>query len=92
MKQAAQTITQAYGLRPSLDNFLNTFAAELGYPAAEQVLASAHKESMNYDWTEFWQYTQLLDPDISAMYHYVPFRRNKRAARHATIQINHNVG
>lgn len=88
MKQTACTITQVYPNRPSLDNFLNCFAAELGYPAADEVLATAEKGALDHQWTDFWQYAQLLDPDVSAMYHNVPFRKHKRTAEHLTMEMN----
>ena len=91
MKQSAQVITFAYGYRPSLEDFLQAFASELGHPSDEQVIAAVSKRDMDNYWTEFWQYTQLVDPEISAMYHYVPFCKAQRSAHHLKIAMNQNV-
>ena len=91
MKQSAQVITFTYGFRPNLDAFLEAFAVELSYPTADEVIATANKAEMDNDWTEFWQFTQVVDPDVCAMYQYVSFCRRKRTAHHTRVAVNQNI-
>ena len=55
-----------------MEDILNTFAAELGFPPAAALVANAHRDPMTDEWTAFWQYTDLVNPDVAPKYDYIP--------------------
>lgn len=73
MKQAGEVMVHSHPKMPVLEDMLNTFAAERGYPADCDLVAAAHPTSMEAEWAAFWQYTQLVNPDVAARPDYVPF-------------------
>ncbi len=73
MKQAGEVMVHSHPKMPVLEDMLNTFASERGYPADCDLVANAHTTSMQAEWAAFWQYTQLVNPDVAPQHDYVPF-------------------
>ncbi|KAL0038850.1 hypothetical protein WJX79_010660 [Trebouxia sp. C0005] len=74
MKQAGEVMVHSHPKMPVLEDMLNTFAAERGYPAECDLVAAAQATSMEAEWAAFWQYTRLVNPDVAPKHDYVPFR------------------
>lgn len=73
MKQAGEVMVHSHPKMPVLEDMLNTFASEKGYPADCDLVANAHTASMEAEWAAFWQYTQLVNPDVAPKHDYVRF-------------------
>lgn len=73
MKQAGEVMVHSHPKMPVLEDMLNIFAAERGYPADYDLVATAHTASMEAEWAAFWQYIQLVNPDVAPEHDYVPF-------------------
>ena len=73
MNQAGEVMVHSHPKMPVLEDMLNTFASERGYPADCDLVATAHTTSMEAEWAAFWQYTQLVNPDVAPRHDYVPF-------------------
>ncbi|KAL0024958.1 hypothetical protein WJX77_006344 [Trebouxia sp. C0004] len=70
MKQAGEVMVHSHPKMPILEDMLNTFAAERGYPADCDL---AYTTSLEAEWAAFWQYTQLVNPDVAPRHYHVPF-------------------
>lgn len=74
MKQAGEVMVHSYPKMPVLEELLNTFAIQRGGESEEHLVARAHENDMQAEWTMFWNYTKFVNPDYVARYEYVPLR------------------
>ena len=70
MKQTAEVMVHSYPKMPVLEDMLNTFAAERGFPDADLLATAA--EPLHAEWASFQEYIKLVDPDFHVVIGYAP--------------------
>ena len=73
MQQTAEVMVHSYPKMPVLEDMWNTFAAERGFPAVEDIVA--HSVPPEAEWTAFWQYTKRVDPDYTRVIEHLPLHQ-----------------
>ena len=80
-KQLALVFVHAYPYMPILESLLDIIAIREGYPAHEEVVASAERDPMTAGWRDFDVYTMYIHQNMFSEKHsmYVPLSRHVAA-------------
>lgn len=63
-KQLALIFVHAYPYMPVLESILDHIAAREGYPAQEEVIASAERDPMTAAWRDFDEYAMYIHKNM----------------------------